>query len=370
MSFAAAAVSTHPVTAVAAGEVTGQVLEAVGPHPDLVCCFVTAGHAGALEDVAATVERVLSPTLLMGCASPAVLANATEVEGGGAGVALWAGMVGPVAPLGAGDGDGDDPLGRPPPFPPAGVVVVADPRTFAVEAWLDAVAASHPGLPVAGGLNPGPLLGGGRVMSGGAVGALIGPGTGFEAVVSQGCRCIGRPLVVTRAEGNMVYELAGRPALTRLVEIAEDQMPAEQLRLMSQGLHLGIVVDESGDEPGPGDLLMRPVLGGDRSSGALAVAAVVPVGTTVQFSVRDPDAADADLHSVLASRRADAALLFSCNGRGRNMFAEANHDVDAVGAELGYPPVAGFFAAGEVGPAGRRPWLHGQSAALALFQKR
>lgn len=365
----AAAVSTHPITAVAAGEVTGQVLETLGPHPDLVCCFVTAGHAGALEDLAATVEAVLAPTLLLGCTSEAVLGNSTEVESG-SGVALWAGMVGPVAPLRLSDPGEALAAARRAPFERSGVVVLADPYTFGVEEWLDGIARNDPGIPVAGGLSTGRLLLGGDVVSGGAVGALIGPGTEFEAVVSQGCSSIGRPLTVTRSEGNIVYELGGRPALSRLVEIAEDQMPAGQVRLINQGLHLGIAVDEGGDEPVPGSLLMRPVLGADRASGAIAVAAQVAVGSTVQFSVRDAEAADADLHSVLAGLSADGALLFSCNGRGRAMFSEPNHDVEAVGAELGHPPLAGFFAAGEVGPAGGRAWLHGQSAALALFRER
>jgi len=52
----AAALSEHPVTAFATGEVCGQVLEKVGSHPDLVIVFTTLAHAGALEDVIDTVR--------------------------------------------------------------------------------------------------------------------------------------------------------------------------------------------------------------------------------------------------------------------------------------------------------------------------
>lgn len=376
----AAAVSTHPVTAVAAGEVTGQVLETLGAHLDLVCCFVTAGHAGALDDVAATVDSVLSPTLLIGCATGAVLANSTEVEAG-PGIALWAAMTGPVAPLRVGGGRAEPLAGADRAFRPAGAVVIGDARSFDAAGWLDTMADTHPGTPVAGGLCTGPMLLGGRVVTGGAVGAVIGQGVEFDAVVSQGCRTIGRPMTVTRSEGNIVYQVAGRSPLSALVDVVEDQVAASEIRLINEGLHLAMAVDEAGDDA---NLLMRPVLGADRASGALAVGAEVPVGTTVWFGVRDPEAADADLHTTLASRQADGALLFSCNGRGTAMFAEPNHDVEAVGAELGYPPVGGFFAAGEMGPVGgvpvlrpggghpggRRSWLHGQSAALALFRDR
>jgi len=400
----AAAVSTHPLAAVATGEVTGQLLDQVGAHPDLVCCFVTPAHGGALEDVAAAVRTVLSPTVVIGCVSDWVLGNSTEVEGG-AGIALWAGLTGPVTPLTvpATDRFGSavvDAISETP-FPPRGVVILGDPLTFPVEDWLDRVAARHPGLPVAGGLvtstvgpgltapdraiaprGPGRamLLVDDRVVAGGAVGAIIGPGTTFATVVSQGCRPIGQPLVVTRSEGNVVYELAGVPAFSRLLEIAHDQVPAAEIRLINEGLHLGVVVDETQMEPGPADFLMRPVHGADPSNGAIAVGGQVDVGTTVQFSVRDAQAADQDLHGLLAGRRADGVLMFSCTGRGSRLFGQANHDVEAAGEELGFPPLAGIFAAGEIGPAGAgthapgdhhtialRPHLHTQSAALALF---
>lgn len=374
----AAAVSSHPVPAIATGEATGQVLEELGAHVDVACCFVTSAHTGAVEDVAAAVRTVLSPTLLIGCVSDWVLGNSTEVEGG-PGIVVWAGITGPVAPMRL---RGDE-ASLDSPFPLTGLLVVADPSTFPVEPWLDMVAHRHPGLPVAGGLvHGGPLstmpgarprtrlLVDDRVVDDGAVGVLVGPGTVFDAVVSQGCRTIGQPLVVTRAERNVIYELAGRPAVRRLLEIAQDQIPAEQVRLINEGLQLGVVIDESQVELAPGDFLMRPVLGADPSNGAIAVGAAVEVGTTVQFSVRDAASADQDLHDVLADRSADGALLFSCTGRGTRMFDEANHDVEVVGAELGFPPLAGIFAAGEIGPAGIRSHVHSQSASLALFADR
>jgi small ligand-binding sensory domain FIST len=85
--------------------------------------------------------------------------------------------------------------------------------------------------------------------------------------------------------------------------------------------------------------------------------------------VRDADAADEDLRELLALRRADGALLFTCNGRGSRLFAEPNHDAGVVGEALDDPPVAGFFAAGELGPVGGRNFMHGFTASLALFEE-
>ena len=51
----------------------------------------------------------------------------------------------------------------------------------------------------------------GQVVTDGAVGVLLDPARRDGTVVSQGCRPIGEPLIVTKAERNVIYELAGRP---------------------------------------------------------------------------------------------------------------------------------------------------------------
>jgi small ligand-binding sensory domain FIST len=97
--------------------------------------------------------------------------------------------------------------------------------------------------------------------------------------------------------------------------------------------------------------------------------------------VRDPASASEDLETLVAHKgggllengdaRSAGALLFSCNGRGRRMFTEPDHDVSRVCAGLSAKlPVAGFFAAGEIGPVGGRNFLHGFTASVALFRAR
>jgi len=134
------------------------------------------------------------------------------------------------------------------------------------------------------------------------------------------------------------------------------------------GLHIGRVIDEHRAEFGPGDFLVRNVIGADRSTGAIAVTEVMPVGTTVQFHLRDAASADEDLHTLMAERRADAALVFTCNGRGTRLFGRPHHDVRVLAEHLGPVPMAGFFAAGELGPVGGRNFLHGFTASVALLR--
>jgi len=382
----AAALSEHPVTAHATGEVIGQVLERAPGGPaapttpvDLAVVFVTAPHAGALEDAATAVQATLDPHVIIGCGAESVAGPGREVEQTAA-VTLWAAWGLPCEALFMAPGEEGLPL-APPPFRPEGLVLLADPFSFDAEVFFAGVERDRAGLPIVGGMASaaqgpggnrlvvaGGAVAGVRVVDRGAVGAWLGPGAGLQPVVSQGCRPVGRPWAVTRAEGNIVYELAGRPALERLTEMAQRDLDEREVALVnSGGLHIGRVVDEHRATFGPGDFLVRNVLGADRAVGAIAVNDAYEVGATVQFHLRDAASADDDLKALMAGRRARGALLFTCNGRGTRLFRRPHHDASVVGDALGGAPVAGLFAAGEFGPVGGRNFLHGFTASVALF---
>jgi small ligand-binding sensory domain FIST len=294
------------------------------------------------------------------------------------GIALWAGHTGPVTPFHLHvepTPDGNAVVGWPQQQPegaPA-LLVLADPFTFPTDAFLERLQQDRPELAVVGGLASGSAAPGGnrlviddRVVTDGAVGAFLGADVDVATVVSQGCRPIGDPLVVTKAERNIVYELAGRPALERLQDVARS-LPEDERELLAHGVHLGRVIDESKSEFGRGDFLIRNVLGGDPSNGAIAVGDLVEVGSTAQFQVRDAASADEDLRHLLDGRKAQGALLFTCNGRGSRFFGRPDHDAEVVAEGLATPAVAGMFCAGELGPVGRRNFLHGFTASVVLF---
>jgi small ligand-binding sensory domain FIST len=164
----------------------------------------------------------------------------------------------------------------------------------------------------------------------------------------------------------MIYEIAGRPALDRLTELLES-LSADELAMARQGLHLGRVIDEHKARFERGDFLIRNVLGGDKEVGALAVGDEITIGDTVQFQLRDRRSADEDLRLLLDRRDADAAVVFTCNGRGIRLFGAPDHDAQVVVRSIGSDAVAGMFCAGEVGPVGDRSFLHGFTASVLLF---
>jgi small ligand-binding sensory domain FIST len=211
-----------------------------------------------------------------------------------------------------------------------------------------------------------------RVVTHGAVGAHL-PRAGIHPLVAQGCRPVGDPYTVTRADGSLIIELGGRPPLARLRDLAA-ALSARDQEMLAQGVHLGIVIDEYQAEPGQGDFLVRGIAGADPESGAIAVGSELEVGQTVQFHVRDARSADEDLRrilvreaAVLGGRPLAGALLFTCTGRGTHMFAEPDHDTGLLAQALGQIPVAGFFCDGELGPVGGQNFLHTFTASIALF---
>ena len=378
MSRFAAALSEHPTTATAVGEAVGQVLEALdGVRPDLALLFVTPAHAPALAEAADAVVSALEPGLLLGAAAVSVIGGPREVERGPA-LSLWAGRTGRVTPLrldAAPTPDGPVLGGWPEEIPEdaTALVLVTDPFTVPVDDVLARLAEQRPGLPVVGGLAsaaraPGEnrMVFDRQILSSGAVGAFLGPGVAVETIVSQGCRPVGSPLVVTRAEDNVIFEMAGRPATETLQEVAA-RLPESDRALLARHVHLGRVINEGKVDFERGDFLVRNVYAASPELGYLAVGDVVEVGANTQFHVRDAASADEDLRQLMADRNADAALVFTCNGRGTNLFEGPDHDAGVVVESLGGAPVAGMFCAGELGPVGGRNFLHGFTASVILL---
>ncbi len=379
----ASALSEHPVTSQATGEVTGAVLESVGDRPDLAIVTTTGAHAGALEDIVGTVAAVLHPLAIVGCAAESVIGTGHEIEESPA-ISLWAGAVGPLAPVALqATRLADDTWhfeGWPATFAfePSALVLITDPFTFPADDFLQWLEEHHPSLPVvggnaSGGRGPGGsrLVVGERVMTAGATGVLLGPGVDVDTVVSQGARAYGSPLTVTRSDRNIIYEVAGVPAMECMVDQIKTHLsPTEVAGIESNGLYVGRLIDERLDRPGPGDFLVRSVLGVDRKTGAVAVDDQVPLGSTVAFHVRDHQTAHREMDTLLTDRQAEAALLFTCNGRGTRLFDDAHHDARVLEGRLGSVPVGGFFAAGELGPVGGRNFVHGFTASMALLRRR
>jgi small ligand-binding sensory domain FIST len=209
-----------------------------------------------------------------------------------------------------------------------------------------------------------------------AQGALVGVAlSGLDPVigVAQGCTPIGQPYVITRAEANVIHQIASRPAL-EVLEEAIRALPDAAARIRRAGVFVGLAMDPAKSPLERGDFLVRNLVGADQSSGALAVAERVRVGQTLQFQIRDAEASREDLRGMLrevaarlGDRRPAFGCYFDCAGRGRGLFGVPDHDVTLIREHLGDFPVVGFFGNGEFAPIGRRNFFHNYTGALVVF---
>lgn len=255
-----------------------------------------------------------------------------------------------------------------------------DPFSVDGERLLESVAFVDDELPVVGGLASSKFSRRGtylvlddQVYEDGLVGVAMGGAYEVKTVVSQGAAPLGETWTITGVEGNLIQSIGLRPAVEVLGDVFKQLTPEVQVRARSN-LLVGLAMNEYRDEFGRGDFLIRNLLGVDRASGAIAVGAMPREGQTVQFQLRDPTAADEDLHELLVKARQElegrevaGAVLCSCNGRGVGLFGEPDHDARTFMEEMGSIPVAGFFCNGEIGPVGGKNFLHGFTASIALI---
>ena len=371
----------------AAEEAAAQALAPLGGRrPDLTMVFVCGADADAVAAAGERAGGVTGAAAVVGCSAPGVIGAGRGVEAASA-VSVWCAVLPDVrvrtfhlevmpasagmAVVGLPERSDDD----------AVALLLADPWSFPVDGFIERSNDALGGLPFVGGLASGlrgrgstRLFLDGQSLDRGAVGAVLSGPVGVRTVVSQGCRPVGPAMTVTASDGNVVLELAGVPARRKLEEILADLEPADQA-LASRGLQIGIAIDEYAEEHEQGDFLVRGIAGLDEHRHGLVVGDLVPVGRTVRFQLRDATTADSDLRESLQRFRAtssldtvEGALVFSCNGRGAALFETADHDIDAVREGLAAPAgVAGFFAAGEIGPVAGRNHVHGLTAAIVAF---
>ncbi|MEE2720064.1 MAG: FIST N-terminal domain-containing protein [Planctomycetota bacterium] len=390
-SRACSATSGHLDTRTAAMEVGHALHDAGGAGCDLLLVFCSYHHTSAVADAVEMLRGTLAPRHVIGCTAESILGDDQELDGIAGLTAMCITMPGarlhpfsgtPSAPL---------PISRPDELPhrvglsedARAILMLADPFSTPITRLLPALNALAPEqepVPVLGGMASGASQPGhnrlvldDRIFDAGVVGITISGDVDIEFIVSQGCRPVGEPLVITAAEQNMITGLGGRPARAVLDEVAME-VAREDRSLLQGGILVGSVLDEYKHRFGRGDFLVRSILGMPKDADGFIVGEQPTPGQTIQFHVRDAKTAHEDLHLLLDAQqlqdRPFAAMLVTCNGRGHRLFGHAGHDLSIVRQRLDAPPVAGFFAAGELGPIGGRNHLNGHTVALTLFRQR
>ena len=389
----ASAMSDDVSTHAAVDAVARELAERLTGSADMVIVFATMHHADRFALIHDRLVAALSPTAMLACTCEGVIGVRREIEKGPGLSVLAASLPGAVLEAFSYDQlDWPSVVGNPVALRETvcqtndgrdarAIILIADPFSTPMIKLLPAFGQALPGVPVVGGMASGAAKAGqnhlmlnGDIATEGAVGLAISGDIDVQTTVSQGCRPIGRPLVITRAKRHVVQELGGRNALQVVQEMVKKLDPIDQKLVQGGGLQVGRVVNEYKGRFGPGDFLIRGLIGVDAEQGYVAIGdPQTRVGQTVQFHVRDQHSAIEDFQLMLEAQKwhgeAEGALLFSCNGRGSKLFDKPDADAGLVHHALGPIPMAGFFAAGEIGPLAGDNYVHGQTASLAVFRK-
>lgn len=363
----------------AAEEMRGEL----GGAPSLALAFASTGYAAHLEEFQEIVAVHGHAGLLCGCTGSGLIGSAREAEMAEGFSLLFLRL--PEAriravPLAQAEVETSDGAGfwqERAGAPAAAWLALANPFRFDADTWLREWNNAFPGAAVLGGLAGGPGGDEDVTVFGPAIGdtsdalAIALDGVRLETIVSQGCRPIGEPLPVTRADEHLLFELGSRPAY-QVLEQAFNTLPDTEKQHARGNLFAGLAVDEYKEKFGRGDFLVRNILGADPATGAVVVGAYPRTGQTLQYQLRDAASADEELKTLLdplaaRTEKPIASLLFCCNGRGKNLFGSPNHDAGAVAERFGPLPSAGFFCNGEIGPVGSSNFLHGYTASIGLI---
>ena len=381
----ASSVSIASDSRMAAEEAATEVAAALdGAAVDLAFLFISSHHTSHAEEIGEIIREKVPAEHFVGCTAEGVLGGDREYADS-PGLSLWAASLPGVdvssCRLEATDESRNALLleAMTEMHEPATLVLMADPFSVVVEDLVEALSEQRPELVFAGGMASGSssptgnrVYYGKEVFERGGSAVLFRGGASVSTVVSQGCRPFGKPLVVTSCEDNMIKELGGESAWQKFVEQVEDTEDTDRERL-TEGLHVGRAVDSRSASEGAGNFLVRGVLGFVKETGAMMVGDIPRAGQTIQFHLRDPASASQEMEALLQGRKDQlahpvaGALLFTCNGRGPRMFDKPHHDASVVSKVFDGPPLAGFFAAGEVGPVGDESFLHGFTAVTVLF---
>ena len=357
-----------------------------------VFLFVSGDHLSHHSEAIRNALNELAPGIpVFGCSAESVVGRGREIEGQTAASILLIGQLSqppkifPLECLQTPDGTTvvgftDEIIERAREC--NGLLLAACPLSFSVDMLIEALEPERGDdvVPILGGYcssqnweSSSILFCNNRVLNRGAVGMVLPPELHWQTIVSQGCRPIGDPMVITALDGDTILGLGGKPALPMLRDMFH-KLPSHERDMAIDALLIGRAITEYSDTFSHGDFLIRNVQGIDSESQGIIVTDRFHVGQTVRFHVRDAMGADADLLHLLdrASKvgiENKAGLLFSCNGRGHRMFSRPNHDALAIDQFFPGLPLSGIFAAGEFAPLANRNLTHGFTAVAAFLRE-
>jgi hypothetical protein len=213
-----------------------------------------------------------------------------------------------------------------------------------------------------------------QVVSDGVAWALLSGKARIAWAVSHTCVPIGVEHTVTRSQGNVIYEIDGRPMLDALkAYLTEDVIEDWAQAVLS--FPLGFKVP--GEMRGYDEYIIRGMVGGrDDVTGSVTIPTEMSEGTSVWLMRRDQDKlldgvgrVVGEIRARLEDKPARLVFQFDCAGRGKIFLREQqrlqlqNKLRGSVGQDV---PWLGFYTFGEISPVGGRNYFHNYTVVLTV----
>ncbi len=189
----------------------------------------------------------------------------------------------------------------------------------------------------------------GREVVSDSVPILVLSGPLFYSIgVASGWKPIGDPGMITRSQGNVVYEIDGAPAVEFYRRLLGNEFK------LSSDIPLIILNDEGEPE------YLRPSSGEvDDETGAITFLSDVPEGVRAQISTTDraailegcEDAVRMALGGFPDIKKPEAAVIVSCSARKNLLGTKTSEEFRILREQVGQDlPICGFYSYGEIGP--------------------
>ena len=214
----------------------------------------------------------------------------------------------------------------------------------------------------------------GDALTTNAVAGMVWSGSFHAGVdITQGCQPLTGPMVITKAEKNLIFEIDNRPALEVFARLLKGPL-AEDIRRALQVLFVGLPADRNENSVAAGKYLVRNIIGLDPEKGILGVAEEVREGQAMIFAFRDGQRAREDLNQMLArqaenlrGKKPAFGLYFNCCARGASLYGIPGIDSAYIRQALGDFPLIGMFGGYELAPLGGANRLFAYTGVLVLI---
>ena len=385
--------SQSPSTAEAFEQAAGLALQNGGvPRADFAVVFFTADHAGHPRELVSSLVQSVGTDCVVGSSAAGVLTAEGEIEGS-SGVAVLV-----IA--------GEEIVGRPFIFEPLGgneanlgasfgnflartrdedslMILLPDSYNGNPQPLLDSMAVKAGFHPVvgAGSTENGAAgatfqLCGDRLATNAVAGAYLSGHFTARVDITQGCQPISEAMLITKADGNLIYEINHRPALEVFAGLLKGPL-AQDLRRALMVLFVGLPASREENSVAAGKYLVRNIVGLDGNKGVLGVADQVREGEAMIFAMRDGQRARDDLDQMLqrhaealGGRKPALGWYFNCCARGSSLYGIPGIDSAYIRRALGDFPLIGMFGGYELAPLGQANHLFAYTGVLALVTEK